>query len=129
MRLLTQMLADEGSVEVANFVTPRALLVVIESEAIFVTLKTRLVAVPVGKSETLRKKLAGRINLNIGDEDKFIICLPFEMLLTSPVTHRQFPSLFLSLAPIQRRLDLLVLPYLSRRRDCVFKSVMVARVP
>jgi len=47
------MLADEGSVEVANFVTPRALLVVIESEAIFVTLKTRLVAVPVGKSETL----------------------------------------------------------------------------
>ena len=63
------MLADEGSVEVANFVTPRALLVVIESEAIFVTLKTRLVAVPVGKSEALRKKVAGHINLNIGDED------------------------------------------------------------
>jgi len=47
------MLADEGFVEVAILVAPRALLVIVELETIFISFVARLISIPIRKPEAL----------------------------------------------------------------------------
>merc|ERR1739838_398909 len=50
-----QMLADKRSELIAILVAPGAFVVVIESQAIFISFHTRLITVPVGESEALAR--------------------------------------------------------------------------